>query len=400
MTGFTILKRPLAWVAGVKLPVLAATYVVAYLAIEILVEDPIRYYNFCVLLSLSGIYFSWFLGGRRAMIYVAFFNVFFVFIFSKLLWNQGIIIYGPGLFLGRSFLSMYVLALVLLCVMLLKRSPADERLERQEQAIAAARQHQESLEFMVASRKLKQDLVAQANQVKDELQLLEGAWQSKIHDIVNELPSVKEREIYQQILLPYQENIIRHLRDLELSLTFDPEPVALAELGVFLAQKIKAIPRPGAYGPLITVDERNWPESSWRVVVDKNKVWDMLLNACRNSQAALDLKHIERLRLGQHDGFQARMSVTFTQAEDCATVRVVDNGGGVPAALAEALYREPVPSRKRRGQGFGQGTLFVKFFAERMGIVVSASNTRELGEDGLAVEFKMSFDTESNHSQA
>jgi hypothetical protein len=400
MTGLRILKRPLAWIAGIRLPALAAIYVVAYLAIEILVEDPIRYYNFCVLLSLSGIYFSWFLGGRRAMIYVAFFNVFFVFIFSKLLWNQGIIIYGPGLFLGRSFLSMYVLALVLLGVVFLKKSPADERVEQQEQAITRARQHQERLEFMVASRKLKQDLVAQANQVKDELQLLEGAWQSKIHDIINELPAVKEREIYQQILLPYQENIIRHLRDLELSLTFDPEPVALAELGVFLAQKFQAILRPGAYGPLITVDERNWLESSRRVVVDRNKVWDMLLNVCRNSQAALDLKHIERLRLGQHDRFQARLSVIFAQAADGATVRVVDNGGGVTAALAEALYREPVPSRKRRGEGFGQGTLFVKFFAERMGIVVSASNTHELGEEGLAVQFKIFVDMESDRSQA
>jgi len=400
MTGYLIFKKFFAWMGRIKPPVLAALYVLAYLAIEIFVEDPIRYYNFCVLLSLSGIYFSWSLGGRRAMVYVAFFNIFFVFIFSKLLWNQGMIIYGPGLFVARSFLFMYILAIMLICVMLFRKSPADERREQQERAIAAARQHRESLEFMVASRKLKQDLVAQANQVKDELQLLEGAWQSKIHDIVNELPPVKERELYQQILLPYQDNIIRHLRDLELSLTFDPELIALPELGAFLRQKTEAALRPGAYGPLISVDERSWLASPRQVLVDKNKVWDMLLNVCRNSQAALDLKHIERLRNGQPDVFQARISVIYAQAEDCAVVRIADNGGGVPAVMADALYREPVPSRKRRGQGFGQGTLFVKFFAERMGIGVSAANTRELAEDGLAVEFKIPFDMEGAQQQA
>ncbi len=382
------LQRLTALLSGLKLTVLAVMYVTAYLAVELLIKDPIRHYNFCVFLSLSGIFFSWLIGGRRTMFYVAFFNMFFVFIFSKLLWDQGIIIY-KGLFVAKSFLTMYVLALVLLVLMLLRKSPADRRMQKQKKAIERARQHRQNLELMVASRKLKQDLIAQANMVKDELQLLEGAWQSKIHDIINDLPSVKERELYRQILLPFQENIIKHLRDLELSLTFDLEEISLAELGAFLIPKIKSTMQIGAYKDSIEIQDAEWHDNSNLVLVDKNKVWDMVLNVLRNSQAALDLKRIALLSAGATNNFQPRMYVALCVDGLKALIKVFDNGGGVSPEQADRLYREPVPSRKRGGKSQGQGTLFVKFFAERMGIRVGAHNTDELDDSGLAVVMRM-----------
>ncbi len=319
------------------------------------------------------------------MYYVAFFNIFFVAIFSKLLWNQGIIIHR-GLFLGRSFLTMYVLALLLFLLTLLKKSPADLRQKKQKKAIEEARQYRQNLEYMVASRKLKQDLIAQANMVKDELQLIEGAWQSKIHDIINDLPTVKERELYDKIILPFQENIIRHLRDLESGLTFDLKAVCLSGLFDFFTGKIRNSKMMGSYGSGLEVKEQGWQGSTDRVLVDRNKVWDMLLNVLRNSQAALDLKQIEMLRSGgKREDFKPWICVSFSLSDFSAEIKIMDNAGGASPEHVGRLYREPVPSRKRNGKKPGQGTLFVKFFAERMGIRVWAENCRNMGEDGLEV---------------
>lgn len=385
------LRALISRISSINLLFLAGMYVLAYVAVELVVQDPIRHYNFCVFLSLSGIYFSWFIGGRRTMFYVAFFNMFFVVTFSKLLWDQGMIVHS-GLFLGRSFLTMYVLTLLLLFLMLLRKSPADVRLEKQKKTIEKAKQHRQNLEFIVASRKLKQDLLAQANMVKDELQLLEGAWKSNIHNIINDLPEVKERELYQQIILPFQENIIRHLRDLGSRLTFDLKPVLLSELFEFLTRKIKNNIKMDACRAEVEVEDQCWQESQKRVTVDKNKVWDIVLNVIRNSQAALELKQIEMLRMGKPRDFQPRIFVTFGQRDSRTELKIIDNGGGASPEHVEKLYREPVPSRKRGGKMPGQGTLFVKFFAERMGISVRAENTRKLGDDGLAVMIQTPLD--------
>ncbi|MCP4713538.1 MAG: histidine kinase, partial [Deltaproteobacteria bacterium] len=283
------INRLIAGFSSINFVYLAALYILAYLAVEILVSDPIRHYNFCVFLALSGIYFSWFIGGRRTMAYVAFFNILFAGIFSKILWDQGIIIYGGGLFLGKSFLGMYALTVVLLFIMLLKKSPADIRAEYQKNTIEQERAHRQNLEFMVATRKLTQDMVAQANMVKDELQLIEGAWKSNVHSIINDLSPVKEEELYRQIILPFQENIIRHLRNLETGLTFDLQPLALTDLYTFLTQKTTG------HAAAIEQARQSWQHCAENVVVDKNKIWDMVKNILRNSQAALDLQRLHQL---------------------------------------------------------------------------------------------------------
>ncbi len=374
--------------SNMSLITLAGMYILAYLAVEIVVVNPIRLYNFCVFLSLSGIYFSWLMGGRKTLVYVTFFNLFFVAVFSKMLWDHGIIIYGGRLFLAKSFLMLYAFSLGLLLIMLLKKSPADVRLETQKKAVEDARQRQQNLEFMVASRKLKKDLIAQANIVKDELQLLEGAWKSNIHDIINDLPSVKERELYEQIILPFEENIIGHLRNLELRLTFDLETVTLSELYEFISWNLDTSIKRNSGS--IEISDQDWKDNPSRVVVDRNKVWDMVLNAVRNSQAALDYKRIEMLRSGETHAFTPQVRLTFTCSGPRARLKIIDNGGGVQSSLIGRLYQEPVPSRKRGGEKPGQGTLFVKFFGERMGINVHAENTRVLDDEaGLEVTFSI-----------
>ena len=196
-------------ISKIPLGTLALLYIVAYAAIESLVQNYFQLYIFTVLLALSGVYFSWFRGGKWTMAYVAFFNLFIVFVFSKLLWTQKIIV-TSGVFKSKSFIIMYFLTIVFIIIVACRKSPADAKQEQQKAMIEEEKQHRQNLEFMVASRKLKYDLLAQANLVKDELQLLEGAWRSNIHDIKNDLPAIEERKLYEQILLPFQNNIIKH----------------------------------------------------------------------------------------------------------------------------------------------------------------------------------------------
>lgn len=374
---------------------LATLYIVAYALLELFIQDQIRLYIYNVFLALSGVYFAWFMGGRLTMFYVAFFNLFIVFIFSKMMWSHNVVV-SSQVFLSRSFLVMYLLSGWVVTLMLRRKSPADKRASEQQAILEQEKRQRQNLEFMVASRKLKQDLLAQANLVKDELQLMEGAWRSNIHDIINDLSPSRERALYQQIILPFQNNIISHLRDLEMRLTFDMQSARLDELSEFLGKRLAGLNMSAAIQ--LEYEDSGWAGASERVLIDKNKVWDMLLNVLRNSQTALELQRVERLRRREPLPERPFVRVVLTREQDAAVLRVRDNGGGAPPEIERLLYVEPAPSRKRGGASQGQGTLFVKFFADRMGVDVSAANA--LGPqgqevEGLEVSFRFPYETPS-----
>ena len=379
---FFVLKDFVSRVSKMHPAVLMLVYVVAYATIELFVDNAVRLYIYNVFLALSGIYFAWFTGGKLTAFYVAFFNVFIVFIFSKLMWGWSRFL-TPQVFMSRTFLAIYFIAIIFLVLMLRRRSPADKRQEEQQSSIDQEKKQRQNLEFMVASRKLKQDLLAQANLVKDELQLLEGAWRSNIHDIINDLTPVREQELYRQIILPFQNNIIDHLRDLEMHLTFDIQNIKLFSLAAFLQDRIATVKMAGA--TRIIVEAQDWIDSDASVHVDKNKIWDMLLNIVRNSQTALDLQRLDALRNRVALTRAPTIHVQFLAQGKEAQILVRDNGGGVAPEIADVLFRVPVPSQKRGGKDLGQGTLFVKFFADRMAIAVTAQNVVNSDVPGLDV---------------
>lgn len=382
-------------VSNIHLGILALLYVLAYLGIESLLQNSVQLYIFTVFLALSGIYFSWFMGGKWTMLYVAFFNIFNVFLFSKLLWSQQVIV-SPVVFKAKSFFFMYSISVVFIIMVILWKSPADAKAERQNELIEKERLIRQNFEFIVASRKLKQDLLAQANMVKDELQLIEGAWRSNIHDIINDLPAVKEQELYRQIILPFQDNIINHLRELERKLTFDVADTKLSNLFDYLKDKIENKKKFTSSSP-IEIKESGWKDNSFLVNVDANKVWDMLQNIIRNSQAALDLKRIALLTSGNSSQFQPGIFAEFKCEKKEATITIIDNGDGVTEDDVNSLFKDPVLSRKRRNKKPGQGTLFVKFFADRMDIKISVANITRFGEKGLSVKLHLPLDERGEH---
>lgn len=370
---------------GWRLPVLAVCYIGAYIFFDFLTENIIRHYIFCIVLVVSSLYFSWRIGGRETMSYVAFFNIFFAFIFSRLLYMTGDFSYK--LFLGRSFMTLYVITLVFMFIMTRKTSPADLEKKTREKSIRVERQRRRQLEIMVATEKLTDDMITQANMVKDELMVLQNSWRSQIHTIVNDLPKVKERELYDQIVKPFEENIIEHLRDLENRLSFKPQLIELDEMVSFLDEKIEQDSKHFQQRLKTDFNLSGWRGRHEEVLIDCHKTWEIILNLMRNSQTAMELRQISLIKEGPQafKNFAPRLGVYLDVYDMYARIRVVDTGGGVEETQVENLFKRPIPSAKRKGKAMGQGTVFVKFFGDNMGFDISAANTEKLGSKGLEV---------------
>lgn len=367
------------------MPVLAIFYVLAYVLFDLAVDSIVRQYIFCIVLVVSSLYFSWRIGGRETMTYVGFFNIFFAFIFSRLLYMTGN--FSSKLFLSRSFMTLYVVTIIFMFIMTKRKSPADEDKRSKEKSIRDERQRRRQLELMVATEKLTDDMIVKANMVKDELMVLQNSWKSQIHTIVNDLPKVKERELYHQIVTPFEESIIEHLRGLENRLSFKPQLIELDELATQLTTKLDNDEKHFQKRLDAQFNFAGWTGREEEIFIDRYKTWEILLNLIRNSQTAMELRQIELLRQGsdKFKNFKPRLAITADIYDKYARLKITDTGGGVADDSLPDLFKRAVPSAKRQGKEMGQGTVFVKFFGDNMGFDISARNTEALGSKGLEV---------------
>ena len=368
-----------------QLPLLAVAYVAAFLLFDQFVANINRYFIFCNLLIVSSLYFSWSLGGRETMLYVAFFNLFFAFVFARLFAVSNVI--SAQLFTGKSFMVLYLVILIFMIIMMTKESPADKARRKRDEGISAERRMRQQLELMVATQKLTGDVIRQANRVKDELLLLQSSWKSQIHTIVNDLSPIKEKEIHEAVVKPFQDDILRHLRGLEERLAFNPTPITLDELHHWIEERLGKDQGFRAGRTRVELKDGGWLGSGRLVVADPGKTWEIVLNLIRNSQTAIELHQIALIKAKAKElkDYQPLVEISLDFTPDTARIVVRDTGGGVPYGQLGNLFQLPVPSRKRGGEAFGQGTMFVKFFGESMGFSIQASNCTLQGYPGLEV---------------
>ena len=360
------------------------SYLFFALVLEFAVDNLYRHYIYSVFIALSAIFVTWVLGGRRAALWMTFFNLLIVLLFSRLIWDLERVGAG-GIYYGRSFQLMYLGAAVLLLLLLFVRSPADVRGERQRQTIEQEKERRKDLEYVVASSKMRGDIMFEANQVKDELLLLEGSWRANLHDLTNELGPQKEDQIYYQTIRPFEEEILRRLRLLEERLSYRVERYKLNELYRELMPQLEQLAAvmqpPGA----MTIRDQGWSDSAVRIEVERHKLWDIIGNILQNGRTAVDWMRLQRLRSADPKPWRPAITVVFGVEQQRAWIRINDNGGGIDAEILPRLYREPVLSKKRSGEQTGEGTLFVKFFAQQMGIEVDVDNADSGDGKGLQV---------------
>ncbi len=366
-------------------------YVAGFIGFDQLVVNEQRYVLFAFGLVVSSLVFSWLLGGKAAFVYVTFFNLFFTFVYAKLLFAKGTL-YG-SLFLSRSFIVIAVSFVILMLVMVLVEPPADKARRRLTLETKEEKEKTRLLEFLVTERKITQDVVAQSNFAKDELLVLQGAWRSQIHNIINDLPESKENDIHRRIIVPFQEAILKHLKGLERKLTFEPVPMEVRILSRVLEEEITS--DLASLQTRYDLDVRLSGLNGCRgqVLCDPHKLVEILRNLVKNAQKAIELRQIELMKndFDAYRSFRPFLSIELRGGETALALEVTDNGGGVHEAYLDKVFREPIPSSKK--DGYGLGTTFVKFFAERMGCGVHGSNVVTEHGKGFRVTLEMPLET-------
>jgi hypothetical protein len=353
--------------------VLFLLYAICFMVFNLIETNEQRYFLFAFGLVVSSLFFSWLLGGKATFLYVTFFSLFFTFIYSKPLFPQGTLY--PSLFLGRSFLIISVTFLLLMVFMILKKSPADEVKERMALEAKEEREKAKLLEFLVTEKKITEDVVAQSNFAKDELLFLQGTWRSQIHNIVNDLPEDRENEIYRNIIEPFQEAILRHLKGLEKKLMFDPLTLEVKKLGEVIERELAVDLKP--LGKRYRIDFQVATADGFMgrsVQCDPYKVVEIIRNLVKNSQKAIELLQVGLMKedFPAYKQFKPYLSIVLAGRDDHLRLEVTDNGGGLPEEFLKRVFREPIPSAKKRS--YGLGTTFVKFFSDRMGFRVAGDN--------------------------
>ena len=366
-------------------------YTVSFIVFDQVVADEQRYFLFAFGLVVSSLFFSWLLGGKATFVYVTFFSLFFTFIYSKPLFPKGTLY--ASLFLGRAFLIISVSFLLLMVFMIFKKSPADEAREMLARETKEEREKARLLEFLVTEKKITEDVMAQSNYAKDELLFLQGAWRSQIHNIINDLPEKQEDEIYQQIIEPFQEAILTHLKGLEKKLTFDPVTMDIKDLGEAIEVELgrDMVPLRERYNFAFHVAPSNGLQGS-KIRCDPMKVVEIIRNLIKNAQKAIELKQIQLMRQdfkAYHD-FKPYLEVALTGIDGRLKLEVTDNGGGLPDEYLDKVFREPLPSSKR--DGYGLGTTFVKFFSDRMGFALLGENVVTRHGRGFRVSLTVPFE--------
>jgi signal transduction histidine kinase len=372
-------------------------YIAGFIIFDYLQVNEQRYVLFAFGLVVSSLFFSWLLGGKAAFAYITFFNLFFTFIYSKPLFEKGTLY--SSLFLSRSFIIISLSFIALMLIMIFVKSPADTARERLALETKEEKEKARLLEFLVTERKITQDVVAQSNYAKDELLVLQGAWRSQIHNIVNDLPESKENDLYNQIIEPFQEAILKHLKGLERKLTFEPVEMDLKELGKTIQQEmspdLNALQ--GRYDLDINLSNLNGLKES-RIKCDAYKVVEILRNLVKNAQKAIELRQIEMMKkdFSTYRSFKPYLSMVFRGDGAKLVLEVTDNGGGVDEKYLDRVFKEPIPSSKR--DGFGLGTTFIKFFSERMGFKVKGTNVNTDYGRGFRVIVEMPLTDSSPQS--
>lgn len=363
-------------------------YIAGFIVFDYLQVNEQRYVLFAFGLVVSSLFFSWLLGGKAAFAYVTFFNLFFTFIYSKPLFEKGTLY--AALFFSRSFIIISLSFIALMLIMVFVKSPADTARERLALETKEEKEKARLLEFLVTEKKITQDVVAQSNYAKDELLVLQGAWRSQIHNIVNDLPEAKENDLYSKIIQPFQDAILKHLKGLERKLTFEPKAMGLEELGKTIEQEMSAEldSLEGRYDLEVDLSNLNGFKGA-TIRCDAFKVVEILRNLVKNAQKAIELKQIEMMKkdFNAYRSFKPYLSMAFRGDGAKLVLEVTDNGGGVEDKYLGHVFKEPIPSSKK--DGFGLGTTFVKFFSERMGFEVKGSNVDTDHGRGFRVTLEM-----------
>ena len=206
-------------------------------------------------------------------------------------------------------------------------------------------------------------------------------------------------DIYDIILEPWINKIHKELGSLDQILNIESKDTTVAEILASLDAAHQAIPAnmEEGKGPvrLIKQMETENMDVTHHADVILDKLDSMLFNLIGNSNEAVQA-YKKRLRSTSREAARAYRPFVKLHVyeerpalEDAGAVQqaylvmeVQDNAGGFPENILGKIYHEPVATTKQtpNHRDYGEGTSYIGFFAEAMGIRVEASNVQQ--EDG------------------
>ena len=369
-------------ISKLSFSLLIISYLLVIVGIELISDNEVRSYILSIIAVIIGAFIAWYVGGLKVAQYTSIFGLITIALFTRQLWLAGVIT-SPQLFLAKSFILIYIMILSLAYLFYQIQSPTDAKAIDNQEKMMKQKERSTNLEYMIANKKLTNDLLSEANLVKDELHIMEGNWKSALHDIVNDISSIEEKEIYEKVIRPYNDNILKHLRELEERLSYEITKQKLNGLYSFIKKKLFNNAKLQNTPIKFKIEGDGWTNSKGEIIIDKNKLWDIIRNIINNSMTAIDLKRIERIKNRDKTPFSPVISIHFSFQDNQPAIIIKDNGGGVEQDKLQKLYQTPVLSQKRGNQSDGQGTMLIKFFADKMSIKIIASNIQNQQDKGL-----------------
>jgi len=369
-------------ISKLSFSLLIISYLLVIVGIELISDNEVRSYILSIIAVIIGAFIAWYVGGLKVAQYTSIFGLITIALFTRQLWLAGVIT-SPQLFLAKSFILIYIMILSLAYLFYQIQSPTDAKAIDNQEKMIKQKERSTNLEYMIANKKLTNDLLSEANLVKDELHIMEGNWKSALHDIVNDISSIEEKEIYEKVIRPYNDNILKHLRELEERLSYEITKQELNGLYSFIKKKLFNNAKLQNTPIKFKIEGDGWTNSKGEIIIDKNKLWDIIRNIINNSMTAIDLKRIERIKNRDKTPFSPVISIHFSFQDNQPAIIIKDNGGGVEQDKLQKLYQTPVLSQKRGNQSDGQGTMLIKFFADKMSIKIIASSIQNQQDKGL-----------------
>ncbi len=124
---------------------------------------------------------------------------------------------------------------------------------------------------------------------------------------------------------------------------------------------------------------RDYPETTWNVLMDQSQVTQILFNLAVNARDAMAQKGTLtiRVRNEQIDGEYVR-TTSFARSGEFVHLSVTDTGPGIPPAILEHLF-EPFHTTKPVGSGTGMGLSIVYGAVKQAGGWVTAASTEGAG---------------------
>ncbi|MFZ2414000.1 MAG: PAS domain S-box protein [Candidatus Cryosericum sp.] len=210
------------------------------------------------------------------------------------------------------------------------------------------------------------------------------------HDFNNLLTGILGNIALMRTSIPPGDPLVENLNAAEISarqaavltrglLTFSrsaivqPAPMAITTaLEVALALLKQSLPA--------TVEiVRDYPQTTWNVLMDQSQVTQILFNLAVNARDAMAQKGTLTIRVRNElvDGEYVR-TTPFARTGEFVHLSVTDTGPGIPPAILEHLF-EPFHTTKPVGSGTGMGLSIVYGAVKQAGGWVTAASTQGAG---------------------